>query len=283
MPEAPSRDRLFEAALWLGLGVAFSPVLLELVGHWRAHPWARVSLVFPGLALEALRRGAAGASRSTSRPILVLGLGLAIGLELVAISGDALRLGRLAFVLGAVALGIGLGRAGWVRALVLVWIVPLPSTLLELASPALEGAWGRLVAAGLPGLEAIVARDGRIALAAGEARLPLEAPDGGLALAFALAGLGWYRAARRDLGGRAALQSALRAAGLFVPIQLGIVALAGALLVGGGARPAGFVLAQAGWLPGVGPARGPRRMAPTGSVAARDRGERPWRRIEGAA
>ncbi|HPG28670.1 MAG TPA: hypothetical protein PLW10_23770 [Myxococcota bacterium] len=280
MPEAPSRDRLFEAALWLGLGVAFSPVLLELVGHWRAHPWARVSLVFPGLALEALRRGAAGASRSTSRPILVLGLGLAIGLELVAISGDALRLGRLAFVLGAVALGIGLGRAGWVRALVLVWIVPLPSTLLELASPALEGAWGRLVAAGLPGLEAIVARDGRIALAAGEARLPLEAPDGGLALAFALAGLGWYRAARRDLGGRAALQSALRAAGLFVPIQLGIVALAGALLVGGGARPAGFVLAQAGWLsvgllavhaawPGPVPSRstGPRR-----ATLATDRG-----------
>jgi hypothetical protein len=46
-------SRGWQVALWIGLAIAFSPVLLDLVSHTEDQPWTRVSLVFPLLVWVA--------------------------------------------------------------------------------------------------------------------------------------------------------------------------------------------------------------------------------------
>lgn len=229
--------------VWPALTIAFSPVLVELAQHLIAHPWARSALVFPWLAAVAIR---ADRQRTDQRPeskrLIWICVGIALCLELVAVAGGLLRLGRVAFVLAGVGIVWGAGWARPASALLLVWLLPFPSTLSKLASPGLEIAWGHLVAGLVPGLQLDSGATGPSIFVAGESALRLTAHDSGLVLAFGLAGLGWFRAAvaGHELG--QALRTALQWAGAMLPIQLILLTL------GGGALAAGAEGTHVRWL-----------------------------------
>ncbi|MAG34128.1 MAG: hypothetical protein CL908_24880 [Deltaproteobacteria bacterium] len=233
--------------IWLGLLAAFSPVVLDLVDHVVTHPWARIGIVFPWLAWIAVHRDRAGTAGRSNRLIWICLL-LAIGIELLAVSGDVLRLGRFGLVIAAVGLVRGAGWAGPASALVLVWLVPLPNAFVGMLSPALETTWGSLSVVLAPGVG--LESESRVpAIVAEQARLVLQPEDGGLAMGFGLAGLGWFQAAAAggnlfDAAGRA-----LRWGVMMVPAQLTIVALASiALAFGSSEGLARSILDEAGWL-----------------------------------
>lgn len=231
--------------VWPGLLVAFSPVLLELAEHLIAHPWTRSALVFPWLSALAIR---ADRGRSESKPLIWACVVLGILIELVAVSGGILRVGRVGLVVAAMGIVCGAGWARPLTTLLLVWVLPLPSALMRLASPDLESAWGGTVAALVPGLALDAASSGP-ALVAGEHALRLVAPDGGLALGFGLAGLGWFNAiAVGHRGGRAWVGS-IGWGICLIPVQLGILAIGGLALVAGcGPGRARWILDQSGWI-----------------------------------
>lgn len=226
--------------------VAFGPVVLNALHHVIENPWARGCLVFPWLTAHAARSVPADAN--AARPALAWAF-LVGGLvfELVALGGDALRIARL----GAAVAAAGIfWSAGWLRAgvalLVLFWL-PLPSQLVKLGSPLLERALGRVFTL-FPGveLEAILADT---ALHVGEAVLPMSPLDGGLALVFGLAGVGWFLAARVGAAPTAALASAARGAAAGGAIQVAVLALAvSAVALGVAPAAARDGLDHAGWL-----------------------------------
>ncbi len=222
----------WQLAIWIGLLVAFSPVLLDLSAHVQEHPWARTSLIFPWLLWVAARRthsqpdGPTPATAGRMDWTLVF-LGLAI--ELVAIAGGSLRFGRVGLALAA----YGLCRAFYSLrpevAALLVWVLPIPRTLIDFVSPGLETIWGQVVAAVVPGVS-LQTFDRFPVLASTSAHLPLSAIDGGIALAYGLAGLGWFRMVSRGGGFRQALFGSLRWAMLAIPVQLSFLVAAGLLL-----------------------------------------------------
>ncbi len=231
--------------VWPGLLVAFSPVLLELADHLIASPWSRSALIFPWLSVVAIR---ADGARAHSKRLIWACIALGILIELVAVSGGILRLGRVGLVVAVVGVVWG---AGWARpavCLLLVWTLPLPSALMRLASPTLETTWGSAVAALLPGLALDPASSGP-ALVAGDEVLRLVAPDGGLALGYGLAGLGWFRAVAAGHRIGRASRCAIGWGVSLIPVQLGILAIGGLALVAGlEATRARWLVDQSGWI-----------------------------------
>lgn len=246
----PERTRvdagLVWAALTLGLAAAFWPVLVDLTDHLIRHPWTRSVLVFPVLAWWVIRANHAYAPRETSK-FLWLVLSLALVIELVAVGGDVIRLGRVALVIAVVGLLRGTGTARLATAGLFVWAVPLPSAFLEWASPGLLTLWSQLAAAVVPSVEAESVYSVRL-LVSGDERIALVPHDGGLALGYAFAGLGWFRGVSAGGAWTRAFRKALRWAMLMFPVQgLIVVAAAGALAVAG-ESVARTVLDQVGWL-----------------------------------
>ena len=90
--------------LWLALIICFSPVLVDLARHLVAEPWALYVLLFPPLLARcAVCEGPD--ARSVRMGAVLLALSLAV--ELVAVGGGLVRLGRLGLPLGV----IGVSRA----------------------------------------------------------------------------------------------------------------------------------------------------------------------------
>lgn len=234
--------------LWLGLAIAFSPVLLDLLRHVVANPWARTALIFPLLAAVAARHDRRVGPLPRSRRLVWIALGLALALELVATAAGVVRLGRVGLFLGAAGLLVGAGWARPASGLVLLWAIPLPSLLLDLFSPGLESLMAGAVALAVPGVD--------FARIAGEpswigpgARMRLWPTDGGLPMAFAMAGLGWFRGATIGRAPSRALSGALRWGLLALPLQ-GILLGFGCIAFGlGFPEPAiRLALDQVGWL-----------------------------------
>jgi hypothetical protein len=208
--------------LWLALATCFSPVLVDLAWHLAAEPWALYVLVFPPLLARcALREQPGAPSVRTGAALLAIGLVI----ELVAVGGGVVRLGRLGLPLAAIGLGRAFGLLSPRAALFSLWWVPVPQAVISLPSPALETAWLQVAAWPLNLLGADVAVENALART-GAGELALSAPAGGLPLAALLSGLGWYFSARLGAKLSRCARRAATWAVLAFPIQVAAVALA---------------------------------------------------------
>ncbi len=218
--------------LWIGLGIALSPSLAELGSHWLAEPSARYSALFVPLWILAAWTDP-GPARPRRLGFVFVALGVAI--SVVAVGGGVARFGRLGIVLSVVGLAVALGAPALPRALLALFIVPVPNAVLS-ALPGLEVGSAR-AAAGLAraaGVDAIVrATNGAIELVGASGSLELAPEHGGLPLAALLGGLGWYTAVRRGASTHSALGASLRTAPWAVLVQpIGIGCAAGLLFFG---------------------------------------------------
>ncbi|MCR9093709.1 MAG: hypothetical protein NXI30_05810 [bacterium] len=251
-PETALWDRA--AAPWvvgLGLVVAFWPALLELFGHLATHAWSRTALVFPWLCYVAIRcerRRGPDRPRTGSRLAIWSALGIGLLIELVAVAGDVVRLGRLGGLVALFGVSWGAGWIGLRTALLLVWTIPLPAMLMRVASPRLEIFWAGIAAALVPDVSMVPIDRGAI-LRSEASELLLLAPDGGLALGFGLAGLGFFGAVVHGADLKRAVASAILWSLIWIPLQLCIVTGATiALSLGADSRVTEAILTQTGWI-----------------------------------
>lgn len=267
-------------SVWIALAVAFSPVLIDLARHLLAAPWARGALVFPWLVWLAARVDRPAGSPPLGRHWVGLALGAALVLQVVAIGGDAVRVARVGLVLAAALALWGTGTVGLRSAILALWILPVPSFVMEALSPNLEVAVARLAALG-PAVSVGTTSAGDPALSTAAGSIELAPIDGGIALALGLAGVQW---ARSTLGGRslgACAGAAVLGALIAVPLQV-VLLLSASGLVAAGLAPtevarslldqAGAVLVAASglalpWLRPVPGAHAPSRSRGQGSLA----------------
>jgi hypothetical protein len=112
-----------------------------------------------------------------------------------------------------------------------LWVIPVPSMILALASPDLEMAWARFALAPLGWLGAQMSLEGaRVVAPAGV--LALRPSDGGLPLLALLSGLGWYASIRAGGGAPNAARRALTWGASSIPIQAAAMLLALGALAG---------------------------------------------------
>lgn len=244
--------------LWIAAAVAFSPSLADLLGHALELPRDRLSFVVATiLFLRAafLLRGETPAPRQGAAILLT-----AVVLQFFGILGDASTLQRLSVSLALVGVARFSGRPPRAAALLALWMVPIPVSLLEPFRAVLENAAAAWVAT-VAGLLAPAATAIGPVVRLDDAALELHASDAGIQLAHLLSSLGWYAAALRGerLAGdlrRAALFAVLGLLLAFVSLAVSGVAFvtSGPALARGildplvptGAALAGFVVAERG-------------------------------------
>ena len=178
-------------------------------------------------------------------------MGLAI--EGVAIAGDALRFGRLGLLVAAIGLCHGFG---WLRLpgiLLLLWIIPLPSVLLErLATPEIQILPGMAAAAMIPGLNFELINDAPM-WTTQVSRLLLPPPDGALAMMFGLAGIGLFKSVSVGSGATDSLLRSIRWSLTAIPLQFVLILIAALIFsLAGSAYWARLFIGQSGWLLVVG-------------------------------
>jgi hypothetical protein len=230
---------------------ALSPVLLDLGRHWMEEPLVRYSSLFVPLSVWQLR----SASRlEPPRRDGYLWLGMAAVIVVVTVGGGFVRWGRPAIPLASVGLCRLLGGPRPSVALLTLFIVPVPTVVVDSLSPELPRA---LLALALPmsrllcggpavqtaGLEW---QQQAFVVEAGEASLRIDAMDAGLSLVALCAGLGWLAAILR--ADALPVIRSLRWSALGLPVQLLALSLALVLLELGAARLAEGLLVHAAWL-----------------------------------
>jgi hypothetical protein len=210
-----------ELSRWVLLLLALGPLWLELSRHILANPWAGYVLLVPILLVwGALISAAEPASPRLGAALVVS----ALGIEFVALLAGPLRAGRIALPLGVLGMSALLGRPArrfWPLAL---FLVPVPFSLVQIASPGLEGFWLRLAAMVARALGHPVSLAGASAISPAGA-LRLGPADGGLPLAGLFAALGCFAAARRGGSATSSLLRGLRLALLALPVQAAAVSL----------------------------------------------------------
>jgi len=224
-----SESPLWLAAMVFGLMAAFWPVVSDLVSHIVTHPWARGAMVFPLLVWIAVRAEGANAGLER-RWVLRLALPIALAIELVAVAGDVVRLGRVALVLAVAASLFGTGRAGLLTLSLTIWLIPLPSAIAEILSPSLESTWVQIAASPISGVSFAAGPDGLMLSTEEGGRMVLVPAAGGLALAYALAGLAWFQGLMRRLPMHRLMGRSAIAALFSLPIHLGVIGLATIML-----------------------------------------------------
>jgi hypothetical protein len=201
--------------LWLAAGVAFSPSLAEIARQTVAIPRTITPIAAAlMLALCALR------DRSDEAPsprIAVALLVLASAFELLGILGGAATLSRISVPLAILGISRLVGHPGWATALLSIWLVSIPVSLLAPLNTALEHGAARFIAS-VAGLLAPDASAVGPLVRAGGRMLDVQASDAGLHLAQLLALGGWYGAALRG----APLASVLRASALWALLALAL-------------------------------------------------------------
>jgi hypothetical protein len=232
-------------ASWIALAVAFSPVLVDLGRTVAQSAEDRVIVLAPLLLLLSLRGEPTTLARGHRDG--VLGIALGIGLELIGLASGSQSIARLGLPIAA----LGLARlSGWPTlgsTALLFFAIPLPDTLVLLASPALQSAMVEATGALLRGAGASVQADG-LALIGPAKRIVLDPAEGMASLALALAALGWYSALRAGTGVGSAASRAALLVPLALPLQMIVMLVTGALLAAGLGGAAGFWLRQGGWL-----------------------------------
>ena len=185
LPVADNRSWL----AWVGLGVAFSPILADLAGHLLIAPWPRYAMLFPILFLLAVRDDP-GATSARRFGLALVGVGLAI--ELLAIMAGAVRFGRVGLGIAAFGLCRAFGHASPRVAALLLFAIPLPAAVMMSVSPALETALLALAAPVVMPVTPGLTIEGTTATASAGVTLVVGTFRSGLALAPLLVGLFWY-------------------------------------------------------------------------------------------
>lgn len=228
-------ERVRVAALWVALGAALSPALVELGAHLQAEPRTRYVVVPFGLLLLALGSDLSKVRPRSSLPAsgTVLGLALLAGGLLVELAGWVAgppQLARLSLPLAVLGMACVTGVPRAKAALLALWLVPVPAAALRIPSPALESGLAQVAA--LPfTLLTDLRFDGR-AFVAETGRLWLEPAYGGLPLAALFAAIAWAAAARQGRAWTQAIRATAIAGALAFPVQiLGLAAGAGLLLL----------------------------------------------------
>ncbi len=217
---------------WVGLAVALSPALADLVQHWGSEPWTRYSILFVPLWLACALRDP-GPPRPHAAGYAWLALGLTI--SLVTVAGGIPRFSRPGIAAAVVGLALALGTPSLPRALLVAWVVPVPNLIVR-AGSGLEILLGQSLSAAARASGADLALrptlEG-VELVSAAGAVPLRPEQGGLVLAVLLAGLAWYAAVRQGAAIRTAFATALRWAPWALLLQpLAILAAVALLLVG---------------------------------------------------
>ena len=237
------------ALLWAALGVAFSPVLLTWIHSadlGSKHSYLLLVAVVLGQRIWRERRAA---RLATVKPG-VLAIGLGIVLELLGILGETQFLMLLALPVAALGLALQRGWPSRGSAALAFFLVPIPDSVLGLASPGLEmglasgaatliGAFGSEVGSSL---EAV-----GLSLVAGDAKLDLRPGNGGMLLAHLLAALGFARSVSAGNGFFASLRRAALFGASAVVLQPFGVVIAGGLVAAGSAELARLWLTHGLW------------------------------------
>jgi hypothetical protein len=239
---APSRGR--DALLALALAVALAPVVEEIGRHVAANLWATYVL-----GMAALAAAAYALAEPTGRAHRdgIAWIAAALALELIGLLAGPAQIGRGALPLAAFGFARLRGRPGLAGALLALWLIPIPNLLLRIPSPGLETLFLTLAARGatLFGAEPVLSG---VQVAVGDVGLRVHRGDGGVPLAVALAGAGWYVAVRRGAGLAGAAAGALRFAAAAPFLQLATLTGVVAALPSLGSELARSVLTFAPWL-----------------------------------
>lgn len=243
--------------LWLAAAVAFSPSLVDLAGPAIRLPRDRASFVLAAILL--LRAALVLRAETPARRQGAVLLLLAVALQLFGIVGDASTLGRMSVGLAIIGVSRFGGRPPLAAALLSLWLVPIPVSVLEPFRAPLENAAAAFVAAVAELLGAPAQAVGPV-VRLGAQSLELQVSAAGVQLGHLLSLLGWYAGAMRGETPLRCLRSAALWGACGVALALPCLAAAGAALVGSGpglarmlldhALPlllalAGFVLAEA--------------------------------------
>jgi hypothetical protein len=213
--------------LWIAVAAALSPSLVDLGAHVVANPWVRGTAIFPLLlAWCAFTDPAPSRPARDGLPLLLLGVAAAF----VGVGGGMPRVGRPGIALAVIGVARMTGRPSLPVALLAIWLVPLPTQFVEALAPGLDGLVARAAAqlgsfAGVPA-EADARRVTALWFVTPSGPLQLFPGDGGLALAWTFAGLGWFAALQRRLPIAACARAALRWSITALPLQIAALAIA---------------------------------------------------------
>lgn len=225
--------------LWLAAGIAFSPALAEIAGQTVSNPRTTTPIIAGSLLVLASVR-----CRVRETPGRTVALGLlaaAAVLEILGILGGSSTFARVSVPVAVVGVSRMLGHPPLATALLSLWLVPIPVSLLEpLREPFENGAAAFVAAVGsLVSPDAVAV--GPLVRASGRS-FELRAPDAGLHLAHLLALVGWYGAVLRGEGLGAAARMAGKTALLTLPLQPIFLAVAALALLAVGPSAARGVL-----------------------------------------
>ena len=203
--------------LWLALGAAFSPVLVDTGQHLVANPWARYALWFPLLFVRCARVDRRGARPLAGMVLIVSGLAI----ELAAAFAGVIRWGRPGAAIGAIGLTLWQGSGSWRSRVLLFFAVPLPAFLVKAARDWADPlvAWTVDAFCGSEAcamLGADLVRDGQILLTVDRSWLSSSA---------LLAGLAWYHAILTGRRSTSALTASAFAAVLAWPLHALVLGL----------------------------------------------------------
>ncbi len=246
MPADGERMALRSGWLWLALGAAFSPTLAGIVSDLGLAPRHAYVLAVALLLGALCARGRGLAPRPRPRSGLAL-LALGLLLELVGLAGETQLLARAGLPVAALGLALWLGAPSPLAMLLGFWLVPLPNSLVELTSPALESRWAALAARALQALGVELAATG-VTLEGPHEQLVLRSENGGLLTAHCLGAVGWFVALWRGAAAPRALASAARGYALGFALQPLALLAAGALVAASQRELARALLTHAQWL-----------------------------------
>jgi hypothetical protein len=222
-------DRVAPAApwLWLAVGAAFSPAIVELVRSSGDTPRSAISVLAAVLLVASAWRERTGGAPARGPAIALLAL--ASLLELFGILGAASTLSRLSVAIAVIGTARLCGRPTLPAAFLAMWLVPIPVSLIEPIRVPLEHGAASFVALVLRLFTGDGVAVGPLVRAGGQA-LELQSGDAGLHLAHLLALLGWYAGVLRGATVRDAARLAAGAALLVLPLEPFFLALAALVL-----------------------------------------------------
>lgn len=205
---------------------AFSPVVVDLLSHLAAEPWAVYPVAFWLLFAREYGRAAPGAPRPRTAWIL---LAAGLVLELLMLRAGWPRMARPGLVAAAFGVTCLVGHPAPLRASLLLWCIPVPYFVLAIGHPTTLRVLGAPAAALVSALGLDVAletqRGNEVFARFAESSLALGPPDAGLALAAVLAGFGWAAALVREASVAAAARQALVAGVVAIPVQVAVLAV----------------------------------------------------------
>lgn len=225
--------------IWVAAAIAFSPAFFEVARQTVEFPQKTTPLLAALLLVVSAWRESARERPGRSGAMGLLAV--AAALELLGVLGGAATLARASLPLALVGIARLLGRPPLRIALISLWLVPIPVSLVVLVQMPLDEAAARFVA-WVAGLLGGAANSVGPLVRVGEQSFELSAATAAVHLAWLLALLGWYSAALRGQELARAALAALKSVLLVLVLQPLLLLLTALTLVWLGPPAAGALL-----------------------------------------